>query len=327
MKKLSNIIAILIMLTSTLYSNSYATTNTDLLYKNAYDATISALELRTQDSINVAREAISKLPTDMDWAIGEFSKQIDTVQHPILVDIVNAIKNAQYNPNQNNINIAKRTIPDNLPDIWRSSYSSAVDIIQQELQIRLVQAIENAEATKTSASVTAARNLVNDILTAEDKDMKAWAQLMEQRLNKVVIFDLDGFMSEVEQRIYELVDEERAKAGVNKLSYSPTMEKYARIKSKDMGDNDYFSHEDLNGNLITVQMLHDGISFRAWGENIAYISTYYAPSAEAAAMTIMDLWMNSSGHKANILSTKFDSIGIGVYKINGRIYATQEFYR
>ena len=134
-----------------------------------------------------------------------------------------------------------------------------------------------------------------------------------------------NFMAAVETAIFNKVNEERAKAGVSALTYNTTMQKYARIKSQDMGDNNYFSHEDLNGNLITTQMKNDGVSYNAWGENIAYISGNL--SADALAEQFMTNWMNSSGHRANILSTNFSSIGVGVYKIGNKVYATQEFYR
>ena len=134
-----------------------------------------------------------------------------------------------------------------------------------------------------------------------------------------------NFMAVVEQAIYNKVNEERAKAGVPALTYNNTMQKYARIKSQDMGDNNYFSHEDLNGNLITTQMKNDGVSYKAWGENIAYIGGNV--SADALAQQFMTNWMNSAGHRANILSTNFSSIGVGVYKIGNKVYATQEFYR
>ena len=135
----------------------------------------------------------------------------------------------------------------------------------------------------------------------------------------------DKFMAEVEQAIFNKVNEERIKAGVAPLTYNTTMEKYARIKSQDMGDNNYFSHEDLRGNLITTQMKNDGVTYRAWGENIAYIGGVSDPSA--LAEKFMTNWMNSSGHRANILSSNFSSIGVGVYKIGNKVYATQEFYR
>ena len=135
----------------------------------------------------------------------------------------------------------------------------------------------------------------------------------------------EKFMAEVEQAIYNKVNEERAKAGVPALSYNTTMEKYARIKSQDMGDKNYFSHTDLNGNYITTQMKADGVTYNAWGENIAYIGGITDPTA--LANQFMTNWMNSEGHKKNILSTNFDSIGVGVYKIGNKVYATQEFYK
>lgn len=135
----------------------------------------------------------------------------------------------------------------------------------------------------------------------------------------------DSFMAEVEKAIYNKVNEERTKAGISSLTYNDVMQKYARIKSKDMGDNNYFSHEDLNGNLITTKMRNDKVSYKAWGENIAYIGG--KSNADSLAQQFMTNWMNSPGHRANILSDKFSSIGVGVYKIGNKVYATQEFYK
>ncbi|MEG1254597.1 CAP domain-containing protein [Clostridium sp.] len=133
------------------------------------------------------------------------------------------------------------------------------------------------------------------------------------------------FSSQVEQLIFNKVNEERARAGVAQLSYSGLMEKYARIKSKDMGDRNYFDHKNPEGQLITTQMANDGVSYRAWGENIAYIGG--VSDLNALANQFMTNWMNSQGHRENILSTNFTSIGVGVYKSGDRYYATQEFYK
>jgi uncharacterized protein YkwD len=135
----------------------------------------------------------------------------------------------------------------------------------------------------------------------------------------------DKFIAEIEQAIFTRVNQERAAAGLPALQYNDTMENYARIKSQDMGDRGYFDHRNPEGQLITAKMQADGVSYRSWGENIAYIS---GRSGNAAlAQQFMDNWMNSSGHRANILSSNFSSIGIGVYKIGNTYYATQEFYR
>ena len=134
-----------------------------------------------------------------------------------------------------------------------------------------------------------------------------------------------NFEAKVEQLIFNRVNAERAKAGMSQLSYNSSMEKYARIKSKDMGDRGYFDHKNPEGQLITTQMAKDGVSYRAWGENIAYIGGI--SDANAVADKFMTNWMNSSGHRANILSSNFTSIGVGVYKSGNRYYATQEFYK
>lgn len=133
------------------------------------------------------------------------------------------------------------------------------------------------------------------------------------------------FSSQIEQLIFTKVNEERARAGMSTLSYSSLMEKYARIKSKDMGDKNYFDHRNLEGELITAQMARDGISYRSWGENIAYIGG--VSDINELANQFMINWMNSQGHRENILSPNFTSIGVGVYKAGNRYYATQEFYK
>jgi uncharacterized protein YkwD len=135
----------------------------------------------------------------------------------------------------------------------------------------------------------------------------------------------DKFIAEIEQAIFQRVNKERAAAGLPALTYNTTMEHYARFKSQDMGDRKYFDHANPEGKLITEKMKADGVSYRAWGENIAYIS---GVSGNAQLATkFMDNWMNSPGHRANILSSNFSSIGVGVYKIGNTYYATQEFYK
>lgn len=137
--------------------------------------------------------------------------------------------------------------------------------------------------------------------------------------------DSSAYIAEIEQLIFQKVNEERVAAGLSPLNYNTTMEHYGRLKSKDMGDRGYFDHANPEGEYITSQMKADGVSYKAWGENIAYISGMSGNST--LADRFMTNWMNSSGHRANILSTNFTSMGVGVYKIGNTYYATQEFYR
>ena len=147
---------------------------------------------------------------------------------------------------------------------------------------------------------------------------------VEQQKENNIVYDSNNYISEIEQGIFQRVNAERLAAGLPALSYNTTMEYYARMKSKYMGDNEHFDHMDKEGRLMNKIIQADGISYRAWGENIAYIQGLN--DYNALSNRFMNNWMNSEGHKANILSSKFTSIGIGVYKIGDIYYATQEFY-
>lgn len=131
-----------------------------------------------------------------------------------------------------------------------------------------------------------------------------------------------SYMAAVESEIINIVNSERTKVGKKALSYKATMQSYGRQKSKDMAINNYFSHEDLSNRTEYDKMKANGVKINAWGENIAYMSNR---SPEVLAREFMNNWMNSPGHKANILSGNFTGIGVGVYKYGDKIYATQEF--
>lgn len=83
----------------------------------------------------------------------------------------------------------------------------------------------------------------------------------------------------------------------------PALQRAARAHSKDMIEKDYFAHGDVGGRLNKF-----GYNWRTYGENIAYGSGSYGEPA-----SIMRSWMNSSGHRANILNKNFREIGVGTY--------------
>lgn len=235
------------------------TINTDMLYKNAYQATQQALTEKTQASVNAARIEIRKLPKNLHWAVGEFSKKIDTIQHPILVRIVDSIKKAETNPTQSNINAAKKSIPAELTPVFKNSYSSAVDKIQGSLQSRAIDLVKKAENTKTSVSVTAARVVVNDILTADNVGLRNWAKVLSNRLDAIVIIptsnlnvhyidvgQADSILIENDGK-YMLIDGGNNEDGSLLVNY---------LKSKEISNLEYVigthPHEDHIGGLDTV---------------------------------------------------------------------------
>ena len=121
-----------------------------------------------------------------------------------------------------------------------------------------------------------------------------------------------------EQEVFELVNKERVSRGLSPLTFDSELSRVARIKSQDMIDKKYFSHTSPTYGSPFDMMQKFGLRFSAAGENIAY--------GQKTAQEVMTTWMNSAGHRANILSEAYTHIGIGVAKMyNGTLYWTQMF--
>ncbi|MDP4095102.1 MAG: CAP domain-containing protein [Bacillota bacterium] len=106
-----------------------------------------------------------------------------------------------------------------------------------------------------------------------------------------------------EQTLLNLVNKARADAGVGPLAFDMALVKTARLKAQDMVANNYFSHQSPTYGSPFDMMRQFGITFKTAGENIAGNSTVKGA---------FDAWMNSSGHKANILNSSFNYTGIGI---------------
>lgn len=113
--------------------------------------------------------------------------------------------------------------------------------------------------------------------------------------------------------ILKLVNQERSKAGVQPLTLSDKLTNVANIKAKDMADKNYFSHDSPTYGSPFDMMKQFGISYSYAGENIA--------AGQKSAAEVMNSWMNSSGHKANILNKNFTQLGVGFYR--GGQYGTE----
>ncbi len=122
-------------------------------------------------------------------------------------------------------------------------------------------------------------------------------------------------LSEYEQQVVVLVNEVRAKNGLSPLKANAVLSKSARAKSQDMHDKHYFSHTSPTYGSPFDMMKQFGITYRSAGENIAM--------GQQTPQAVMDAWMNSEGHRANILNPSFREIGVG-YVADGH-YWTQQF--
>ncbi|HDR4240418.1 TPA: serine protease [Bacillus anthracis] len=122
-------------------------------------------------------------------------------------------------------------------------------------------------------------------------------------------------LSEFEQRVVELTNAERAKQGLPALKIDTELSKVARIKSEDMQKNNYFDHNSPIYGSPFDMMKKFGISYTSAGENIA--------QGQRTPEEVVQAWMNSAGHRANILNNGFTHIGVG-YVESGN-YWTQQF--
>lgn len=126
---------------------------------------------------------------------------------------------------------------------------------------------------------------------------------------------LDTSVTSFEAEVVRLVNEHRAANGLKPLTRDWELSRVARYKSQDMKDNKYFSHTSPVYGSPFQMMKSFGITYRTAGENIA--------RGQATPAAVVNAWMNSSGHRANILNASFTHIGVG-YVADGK-YWTQMF--
>ncbi|UFU00238.1 CAP domain-containing protein [Radiobacillus kanasensis] len=120
-----------------------------------------------------------------------------------------------------------------------------------------------------------------------------------------------------EQEVVELTNKERKNQGLKPLELSEEVSKVARAKSQDMVDKNYFSHQSPTYGSPFNMMNEFEINYRTAGENIA--------KGQRTPAEVVKAWMNSAGHRANILNAEFTHIGVGFVEANGTTYWTQMF--
>lgn len=117
-------------------------------------------------------------------------------------------------------------------------------------------------------------------------------------------------------RITELVNEHRAAAGLAPVTYSAKLSEAAQVRAVEIEKS--FSHTRPDGRYFSTVFAEHGITYRYSGENIAW--------GQKSPEEVVNAWMNSAGHRANILNAKFTELGVG-YRQNARgvNYFTQLF--
>ncbi|MET3937571.1 putative YkwD family protein [Paenibacillus sp. PvP094] len=111
--------------------------------------------------------------------------------------------------------------------------------------------------------------------------------------------------TDFEQQVLDLVNQERAKTGLSSLSRNEELSNVAMVKAQDMYNHSYFDHNSPTHGSPFDMMKEFGITYNTAGENIA--------KGQTTPTQVMKEWMNSPGHKANILNNSYTHIGIAYY--------------
>ncbi|MFC8489558.1 sigma-70 family RNA polymerase sigma factor [Streptomyces sp. NPDC057235] len=127
----------------------------------------------------------------------------------------------------------------------------------------------------------------------------------------------DSGHSSVEEQVIALVNAERAKEGCGAVTGNPLLAKAAQGHSDDMAARDFFDHTNPDGAGPGERVTATGYGWSTYGENIAM--------GQRTAEQVMESWMNSPGHRANILNCSFKELGVGLHTGDGGPYWTQVF--
>ena len=130
--------------------------------------------------------------------------------------------------------------------------------------------------------------------------------------------------TEIEVRVFELTNIERAKVGLPSLIWNNDIARAARLHSQDLAANNLVInnldfHTGSDGSNVGVRLTREGVTFTGWAENVA-------PS-NSSPVILVEALMNSPAHKDNLLHPAMTHLGVGFYhnETNGRFYTTQKF--
>lgn len=127
----------------------------------------------------------------------------------------------------------------------------------------------------------------------------------------------DPALTNTQNEILALVNKERSKNGLKPLTIDWQVSRVAQYKSDDMANNNYFSHTSPSYGTPFQMLKSFNVKYRTAGENIA--------KGQKTPEAVMTAWMNSEGHRANILNPNYTHLGVGYTEKNGTTYWTQMF--
>lgn len=132
---------------------------------------------------------------------------------------------------------------------------------------------------------------------------------------------IDPYLLALEQEVFLQINERRAAEGAPELFMDSRVRLVSRAHSEDMASRDYFAHNNLSGKSPGERLDAAAIPWVRYGENLAYNYAYSDPATIA-----VEGWMDSDGHRENLLDPKYTHTGIGIaVDSKGAYYITQDF--
>lgn len=198
---------------------------------------------------------------------------------------------------------------------WKKAVAAAAVSLMLSVSVLAASTVYTVKAGDTAWKIASKYSVTVSELQKANPQVKDLSQLAPgQKIN------IPDASSSYANQVITLVNQQRARNGLGALKRGATTSYVAQLKAQDMVNRHYFSHTSPTYGSPFNMMEHYGLRFSAAGENIAY--------GQRTPQEVMNAWMNSAGHRANILNPSFTYIGVGVAKTSsGVIYWTQEFVK
>lgn len=223
-------------------------------------------------------------------------KVISSVEYPYETSANKSDFNKTYHPEKDDKVISYQPLM-NVKEL-REQICTEIENIRAEVNERVKSALSNipiyayepAPENETAETTQAATKETAEITT-------------ETTTNSIIDEGSDIDYSDFVKKVVELTNAERAKYGLQSLELSDALCNAAQGHAEDMNSKNYFSHTSQDGRTVSDRIDKYLSNYSCVGENIAY--GYKSPES------VVQGWMNSEGHRANILEPKFKYIGIG----------------
>ena len=198
---------------------------------------------------------------------------------------------------------------------WKKIAAAAVVSLMLSVSVLAASTVYTVRSGDTAWKIASKYSVTVSDLQKANPQIKDLSQLTPgQKIN------IPDPTSSYSNQVITLVNQQRAKNGLGALKRGAITSYVAQLKAQDMVNLHYFSHTSPTYGSPFNMMEHYGLRFSAAGENIAY--------GQRTPQEVMNAWMNSAGHRANILNPSYTYIGVGVAKTSsGVIYWTQEFVK